>query len=84
MNGTPLVPTKDWGSYMWIKKLKEFVKDEEGQSVVEYSLLLSLIGASSVFMLTLMGFSISRAIGMQDITVERYTRWAFEKFSTRQ
>lgn len=69
---------------MLVEKLKEFVKDEEGQSVIEYSLLLTLIGASSIFMLTLMGFSISRAIGVQDITVERYTRWAFEKFSTRQ
>ncbi len=68
---------------MWIEKLIEFVKEEEGQSVVEYSLLLTLIGASTVFMLTLVGFSISRAIGMQDITVEQYTRWAFEKFSAR-
>lgn len=68
---------------MWIDKLTEFVKEEEGQSVVEYSLLLTLIGASTVFMLTLLGFSISRAIGMQDITVEQYTRWAFEKFSAR-
>ncbi len=68
---------------MWIEKLIEFVKEEEGQSVVEYSLLLTLIGASTVFMLTLLGFSVSRAIGMQDITVEQYTRWAFEKFSAR-
>lgn len=80
MNGTPLVP-KDWGKEMKLEKLTEFVKDEEGQSVVEYSLLISLIGASMVFMMTMMGFSISRAIGMQDITVERYTRWAYDKFS---
>ncbi len=80
MNGTPLVP-KDWGTEMKLEKLTEFVKDEEGQSVVEYSLLISLIGASMVFMMTMMGFSISRAIGMQDITVERYTRWAYDKFS---
>jgi len=66
---------------MKLEKLTEFIKDEEGQSVVEYSLLLSLIGASMVFMMTMMGFSISRAIGMQDITVERYTRWAYDKFS---
>ncbi|MGE0102911.1 MAG: Flp family type IVb pilin [Blastocatellales bacterium] len=66
---------------MKLEKLTEFVKDEEGQSVVEYSLLISLIGASMVFMMTMMGFSISRAIGMQDITVERYTRWAYDKFS---
>ena len=40
--------------------LIEFLKDDAGQSIVEYSLLLTLIGASTVFMLTLMGLSISR------------------------
>jgi Flp pilus assembly pilin Flp len=61
----------------------EFVKDEAGQSVVEYSLLLTLIGASSVFMMTMMGLSISRMMGMSDVTVQNYTSWAFEKFRTK-
>ena len=60
----------------------EFIKDEAGQSVVEYSLLLTLIGASSVFMMTMMGLSISRMMGMSDVTVQNYTSWAFEKFRT--
>ncbi len=63
--------------------LIEFVKDEAGQSVVEYSLLLTLIGASSVFMLTMMGLSITRMMGVTDITVQNYTSWAFEKFRTK-
>lgn len=63
--------------------LIEFLRDEAGQSVVEYSLLLTLIGASSVFMLTMMGLSISRMMGMSDVTVQNYTNWAYEKFKTK-
>ena len=63
--------------------LIEFVKDEAGQSLIEYSLLLTLIGASSVFMLTMMGLSITRMMGVNDITVQSYTKWAFEKFQTK-
>lgn len=36
-----------------------FLKDEKGQDIVEYSLLLVLIGASAVFILTAMGTNIS-------------------------
>lgn len=39
--------------------IKAFLKDEEGQDIVEYSLLLVLIGAAAVFVLTAMGQSIS-------------------------
>ena len=39
--------------------LTHFVKDEQGQDIVEYSLLLVLIGAAAVFVLTAMGTSIS-------------------------
>jgi Flp pilus assembly pilin Flp len=63
--------------------IKEFLKDEEGQSVVEYSLLMTLIGASMVFVVTLLGYSISQTVGLSDITVERYTEWAYEKFRSR-
>ena len=38
--------------------MKDFLKDEEGQDVVEYSLLLVLIAAASIFVLTAMGASI--------------------------
>lgn len=40
--------------------IKEFIKDEQGQDIVEYSLLLVLIGAAAVFVLTAMGQSISQ------------------------
>jgi pilus assembly protein Flp/PilA len=39
--------------------LTQFLKDERGQDIVEYSLLLVLIGAAAVFILTTMGSSIS-------------------------
>jgi pilus assembly protein Flp/PilA len=37
----------------------EFIRDEEGQDIVEYSLLLVLIAAAAVFILTSIGASIS-------------------------
>jgi Flp pilus assembly pilin Flp len=39
--------------------LKLFWQDEGAQDIVEYSLLLVLIGAAAVFVLTTMGESIS-------------------------
>lgn len=39
--------------------IKQFLKDENGQDIVEYSLLLVLIGAVAVLILTGMGTSIS-------------------------
>jgi len=61
----------------------DFLRDEEGQSVVEYSLLMTLIGATMMFVMTLMGISVSRVMGLSDITFERYTEWAYEKFSPK-
>ncbi|MCI0336431.1 MAG: Flp family type IVb pilin [Acidobacteria bacterium] len=63
--------------------IREFLRDEEGQSVLEYSLLLSLIGASMVVVLSLMGLSISRIFGVSDFTVGRYAEWAYDKFRSR-
>jgi Flp pilus assembly pilin Flp len=40
--------------------IKNLIKDEQGQDIVEYSLLLVLIGAASLFILTAMGTSISQ------------------------
>jgi len=37
-----------------------FLKDESGQDIVEYSLLLVLIGVAAIFLLTAMGKSISQ------------------------
>lgn len=39
--------------------IREFLNDEEGQDIVEYSLLLVLIGAAALFVLTSMGQSIT-------------------------
>jgi len=38
--------------------IRRFINDEQGQDVVEYSLLLVLIGAAALFVLTAMGKSI--------------------------
>lgn len=38
---------------------KTFLMDEQGQDIVEYSLLLVLIGAAALFVLTAMGQSIT-------------------------
>ena len=39
--------------------IREFIRDEQGQDIVEYTLLMVLIGAAAVFLLTSMGQSIS-------------------------
>jgi Flp pilus assembly pilin Flp len=41
-----------------INSIRNFVIDESGQDVVEYSLLLVLIGAAALFVMTTMGASI--------------------------
>jgi Flp pilus assembly pilin Flp len=43
--------------------IKQFLKDESGQDIVEYSLLLVLIGAVAVLILTGMGTSIKNIFG---------------------
>ena len=40
-------------------EFNQFIRDEQGQDIVEYSLLLVLIGAAAVFVLTSMGASIT-------------------------
>ena len=64
--------------------IDKFIRDEQGQSVVEYALLMTMIGAVAVLTLTMMGLSISRVIGVSDVTVENYTSWAYEKFKTKE
>ena len=39
--------------------IKQFMNDESGQDIVEYSLLLVLIGAAAILILTGMGASIT-------------------------
>lgn len=40
--------------------IRDFIADEQGQDIVEYSLLLVLIGAAALFVLSSMGVSISQ------------------------
>lgn len=39
--------------------VRNFITNEQGQDIVEYSLLLVLIGAAALFVLTAMGTSIT-------------------------
>ena len=57
---------------MTFERIRAFITDEAGQSVVEYSLLLTMIGVSTVFMATIMGISVSRIVGISTLTVEHY------------
>ena len=43
-----------------IRNFINFINDEQGQDIVEYSLLLVLIGAAALFVLSSMGLSISQ------------------------
>ncbi len=61
------------------KFLNEFVKDEAGQDIVEYSLLLTLIGATSVFVLTMMGLSVSRLLGGENAFIRGYSNLNLEE-----
>jgi Flp pilus assembly pilin Flp len=42
-----------------VQRIKSFIQDEGGQDIVEYSLLLVLIGAAALFVLSQMGITIS-------------------------
>lgn len=42
-----------------ITKLKNFIKDESGQDVVEYSLLIVLIGTVALIYLTGLGLNVA-------------------------
>jgi Flp pilus assembly pilin Flp len=41
-----------------INSVRNFIRDESGQDIVEYSLLLVLIGAAALFVITTMGVKI--------------------------
>jgi Flp pilus assembly pilin Flp len=62
--------------------LKDFLLEEQGQSVMEYTLLITLIGATGVFIMTILGMSISQMAGVQ-VSWDSYREWAYEKFSTK-
>ena len=55
---------------MWKEYLTQFLRDEAGQDIVEYSLLLTLIGATSVSMLTMVGINIGRIFDKTLTTIQ--------------
>lgn len=42
-----------------VNSIRKFIREESGQDIVEYSLLLVLIGAAALFVMTTMGSSIT-------------------------
>lgn len=60
----------------------EFVRDEAGQDIVEYSLLLTLIGMTSIFVLTMMGLSISRLLGGENAFIRGYSNLEIDQSQT--
>ena len=55
---------------MWKEFLTKFLRDESGQDIVEYSLLLTLIGATSLSVLTMVGINIGRIFDKTLSTVQ--------------
>jgi pilus assembly protein Flp/PilA len=51
--------------------IKQFIKDESGQDIVEYSLLLVLIGAAAILILTTMGQSITKIFTTIKATLDK-------------
>jgi Flp pilus assembly pilin Flp len=45
---------------MWKEYLTRFLRDEGGQDIVEYSLLLTVIGAVGLMVLTAVGINVER------------------------
>ena len=54
--------------------IQHFLRDEQGQDIVEYSLLLVLIGAAALFVLTSMGTSISEIFSKINTRLEGANR----------
>ncbi len=67
---------------MMKKIFVEFVRDEAGQDIVEYSLLLTLIGMTSVFVLTMMGLSVSRLLGGENAFIRGYSNLSVDTSNT--
>ncbi len=55
---------------MWKEFLTKFLRDESGQDIVEYSLLLTLISATSLSVLTMVGINIGRIFDKTLSTVQ--------------
>lgn len=42
-----------------MERIREFVRDEDGQDIIEYSILLVLIGVAALVVLSAMGQSVT-------------------------
>jgi Flp pilus assembly pilin Flp len=53
---------------------RKVIKGEEGASIVEYCLLVGLMGFACVLAMTALGFSLSEVFGRVDTTINGATR----------
>ena len=62
--------------------LTRWVREEEGQSVVEYSLLLTMLAATFVLVVTIMGINVIRLVQHSStVTIDSssLTRWRLDQ-----
>ena len=52
-----------------IKLLKQFIKDEEGQDLVEYALLLVFLALAAITVLPTLGSSVNRVFSQSNSTL---------------
>ena len=65
-----------------IGRLARWVREEEGQSVAEYSLLLTMIAATFVLVATMMGINLIRLVQHSStVTIDSssLTRWRLDQ-----
>jgi Flp pilus assembly pilin Flp len=58
-----------------VREVVRWGREEEGQSVVEYSLLLTMMAASLVLVATFMGVSLLRVVETASMVVDGSTLW---------
>ena len=62
----------------FVRELVRWGREEEGQSVVEYSLLLTMMAASLVLVATLLGVSLLRVVEAASVAIDGSTRWTMK------
>jgi len=65
-----------------VELLARWVREEEGQSVAEYSLLLTMIAATFVLVATMMGINVIRLVqhsSTMTIDSSPVTRWRLDQ-----
>jgi Flp pilus assembly pilin Flp len=57
------------GTKTWIQLLRKFIRDEEGQDLVEYALLLVFLALAAIAILPTLGSSVNRVFSQSNSTL---------------